>query len=45
MSVINLVNKIAIDANRNKNHGSKDMIELEREAKVLQIQVEEGYFK
>lgn len=43
---LELVNpKIAIDANRNKNHGSKDMIELEREAKVLQILVEEGYFK
>ena len=43
---LELVNpKIAIDANRNKNHGSKDMIELEREATVLQILVEEGYFK
>jgi 8-oxo-dGTP pyrophosphatase MutT (NUDIX family) len=43
---LELVNpKIAIDANRNKKHGSKDMIELEREAKVLQILVEEGYFK
>lgn len=37
--------KIAIDANRNKDHGSKDVIELERETKVLQILVEEGYFK
>ena len=35
---------IAIDANRNKNHGPKDMVELEREAKVLEILVEEGYF-
>ena len=35
---------IAIGANRNKNHGHKDMIELEREAKVLEILVEEGYF-
>ena len=36
--------RIAIDANRNKNHGPKDMVELEREAKVLELLIKEGYF-
>jgi 8-oxo-dGTP pyrophosphatase MutT (NUDIX family) len=42
---LELVNPmVAIDANRNKNHGHKDTVELEREAKMLEILVEEGYF-
>ena len=36
--------RIAIDTNRNKNHGPKDMVELEREAKVLELLIKEGYF-
>ena len=36
---------LAIDVNRNKNHGPKDMVELKREAKVLEILIKEGYFK
>ena len=40
---LELVNPmVAIDANRNKNHGHKDTVELEREAKMLEILVEEG---
>ncbi len=36
---------IAIDVNRNKDHGPKDQNMLEREAKVLELLMEEGYFK
>ena len=36
---------LAIDINRNKNHGPKDMVELERETKVLELLIKEGYFK
>ena len=36
---------VAIKANRNKNHGSKDLVELEREAKVLEHLIKEGYFE
>ena len=35
----------AIETNRNKNHGPKDMVELKREAKVLEMLIKEGYFK
>ena len=35
---------VAIEANKNKNHGPKDMVELEREAKVLEVLTKEGYF-
>lgn len=36
---------VAIKANRNKNHGPKDFVELEREAKVLEQLIKEGYFE
>ena len=36
--------KRAIFVNRNVNHGPKDRIGLEREAKVLELLIEEGYF-
>ena len=36
---------VAIKANRNKNHGPKDLVELEREAKVLEHLIKEGYFE
>lgn len=36
---------VAIQANRNKNHGPKDLVELEREAKVLEHLIKEGYFE
>lgn len=35
----------AIQANRNRNHGPKDQTMLEREARVLEILMEEGYFR
>jgi 8-oxo-dGTP pyrophosphatase MutT (NUDIX family) len=35
----------AIKANRNENHGPKDLVELEREAKVLEQLIKEGYFE
>ena len=34
----------AIHVNRSVNHGTKDQIMIEREAKVLEILKEEGYF-
>ncbi len=34
---------IAIKANRYRNHGPKDQTMLEREAKVLEMLIEEGY--
>lgn len=34
----------AIFINRNENHGPKDQNMLEREAKVLELLIEEGYF-
>ena len=37
--------KIAINANRNKNHGPKNKDMIEREAKVLELLINEGYFK
>ena len=36
--------KIAINANRNKEHGPKDLEMIEREAKVLELLIEDGYF-
>ncbi len=36
--------KIAINANRNSNHGPKNLDMIEREAKVLEILISEGYF-
>ncbi len=36
--------KIAININRNKEHGPKDLEMIEREAKVLEILINEGYF-
>ena len=35
----------AIYVNRNVNHGPKDQIMLEREARVLELLKEEGYFR
>ncbi len=35
----------AIFVNRNANHGPKDQIMLEREARVLELLKEEGYFR
>lgn len=35
----------AIDVNRNENHGPKDMLMLEREARVLELLHNEGYLK
>ena len=37
--------EVAIDVNRNRNHGPKDQAMIEREARVLGILIEEGYFK
>ncbi len=36
--------KVAIDTNRNKNHGPKDLDMIEREAKVLELLIKDGYF-
>jgi len=36
--------KIAINANRNSDHGPKNKDMIEREAKVLEILIDEGYF-
>ena len=36
--------KIAINVNRNNNHGSTDLEMLEREAKVLELLIKDGYF-
>jgi len=42
---LELVNpKIAIDINRNKDHGPKDLDMIEREAKVLELLIEDGHF-
>lgn len=35
----------AIDANRNRNHGATEQIMLEREARVLEMLIREGYFE
>ena len=35
---------IAININRNKEHGPKDLDMIEREAKVLELLINEGYF-
>lgn len=37
--------KIALAANKEKNHGPKDPTMIDREAKVLELLVEEGYLK
>ena len=36
--------KIAINVNRNNNHGPTDLEMLEREAKVLELLIKDGYF-
>ena len=36
--------KIVININRNKEHGPKDLDMIEREAKVLELLIEDGYF-
>jgi len=36
--------KIAIDTNINKEHGPKDLDMIEREAKVLELLIKDGYF-
>ena len=36
--------KIAINANRNINHGPKNLDMIEREAKVLELLIKDGYF-
>ena len=36
--------KIAININRNKNHVPKDLDMIEREAKVLELLIKDGYF-
>jgi len=36
--------KIAIDTNRNKDHGPKDLDMIEREAKVLELLIEDDHF-
>ena len=36
--------KIAINANRNSNHGPKNSDMIEREANVLELLIEDGYF-
>ena len=36
--------KIAINANRNSDHGPKNKEMIEREAKVLELLINEGYF-
>ena len=37
--------KLAIKANRNSDHGPKNKDMIEREAKVLEMLINEGYFK
>ena len=37
--------RVAIDTNRNKEHGPKDLDMIEREAKVLELLIKDGYFK
>ena len=42
---LELVNPIvAININRNKEHGPKDLDMIEREAKVLELLIKDGYF-
>ena len=42
---LELVNpKVAININRNKEHGPKDLDMIEREAKVLELLIKDGYF-
>jgi len=36
--------KLVINVNRNNNHGSTDLEMLEREAKVLELLIKDGYF-
>lgn len=36
--------KTAININRNKDHGPKDLDMIEREAKVLELLIKDGYF-
>lgn len=36
--------KVAIDLNRNKEHGPKDLDMIERETKVLELLIKDGYF-
>ena len=36
--------KIAINANRNSNHGPKNLDMIEREAKVLELLIKDGHF-
>ena len=36
--------RIAININRNKEHGPKDLDMIEREAKVLELLIKDGYF-
>ena len=36
--------RVAIDTNRNKEHGTKDLDMIEREAKVLELLIEDGHF-
>lgn len=36
--------KIAINANRNSNHGPKNLDMIEREAKVLELLINDGHF-
>ena len=35
--------RVAIDTNRNKEHGPKDLDMIEREAKVLELLIKDGY--
>ena len=37
--------EVAIETNRKSDHGPKDQIMIEREAKVLELLIKEGYFK
>ena len=37
--------EVAIATNRKSGHGPKDPVMIEREAKVLEMLIEEGYFK
>ena len=42
---LELVNpKVAININRNKEHGPKDLDMIEREAKVLELLIKDGHF-
>ena len=43
-SLVFIEPEIAIKVNRYNNHGPKDFTMLEREAKVLEMLIEEGYF-